>query len=444
MAWRMPRNLGQVRRLAVPIIVSNITTPLIGIVDTAVIGHLTSPHYLAAVAVGGLIFSFVFWSFGFLRQGTTGPVAQAHGRGDGVEIRAILARALALAVLIGLAVIALQEPIKAVALKLIGAPVDVTEQAGLYVGIRIWAAPGALMQYALMGWLVGMHDARSLMWVQILVNGLNIVLDLLFVLGFGWGVAGVAAATLIAEAGGAGFALYLVGRKLHGVPGVWSWRSLRDWAAMKRLTVINSDIMIRSLCLQAVFFIFTARAAHYGDVVLAANAVLMNFLTVAAFALDGFAHAAEALVGKSVGARDRAAFQEAVFGSTVLAGAVAVIITAIYAVFGPAMIFALTSLEEVRRTALSFLPWLIAMPVISVWGYQMDGVYFGATATREVRNMMILCFAVFLAAVWLFQPGLGNHGLWLALAVLNAARAASLICLLTKLRDRCTNPPACR
>ena len=209
---------------------------------------------------------------------------------------------------------------------------------------------------------------------------------------------------------------------------------------MKRLTVINSDIMIRSLCLQGVFFIFTAQAAQYGDVVLAANAVLMNFLTVAAFALDGFAHAAEALVGKSVGSRDRAAFQEAVFGSTVLAGAVAMVMTAVYALFGPIGISALTGIEEVRRTALSFLPWLIAMPVISVWSYQMDGVYFGATATREVRNMMILCFAVFLAAVWTFQPGLGNHGLWLALALLNAVRAGSLIWLLPKVRNRCTGP----
>ena len=439
MAWRMPHNLGEVRRLAVPIILSNITVPLIGVVDTAVVGHLAEPRYLAAVAIGGLIFSFVFWSFGFLRQGTTGSVAQAHGREDGVEIRAILARALGLAVLIGLILIVLQDPIKTVALKLIGASGDVTAQAELYFTIRIWSAPGALMQYALMGWLVGMQDTRSLMWIQILVNGINIVLDLLFVLGFGWGVAGVAAATLIAELGGAVFALYLVGRKLRGVCGGWSRQSLRNWAAMKRLLMINSDIMIRSLCLQAVFLVFTAQAAQYGDVVLAANAVLMNFLTVAAFALDGFAHAAEALVGKSVGSRNRAAFQEAVFGSTMLAGAVAIVITVAYALLGPVVIFALTGLDEVRQAALSFLPWLIAMPLVSVWSYQMDGVYFGATATREVRNMMILCFGVFLASIWLIPPSFGNHGLWLALTVFNGARGVSLVWRLAKMRDRCTD-----
>jgi len=274
----------------------------------------------------------------------------------------------------------------------------------------------------LLGWLLGMQDARGPMALLIATNGVNIVLDLWFVLGLGWGVGGVAAATVCAEFGGLLLGLWLVWRRLRGVAGSWSWGAIRARAAFARLLALNRDIMLRSLALEAAFLTFSALSSRQGELVLAANAVLLNFLTFAAFGLDGFAHAAEAMVGRHVGARSRAGFRAATGANLWCALVLAVLLTLGFLLGGEAAIALMTGLAEVRTAAAVYLPYLIALPLVSVWAFLFDGIFIGATRTAEMRNGMAVALAVFLLAAWLLMGPLGNHGLWLAMLALMAAR----------------------
>jgi len=416
----------QVWRLAGPIILSNLSVPLLGAVDTAVMGHLPDPAYLGGVAVGQVLFSYIYWGFGFLRMGTTGLIAQALGAGDADEVRAALARALVLAALLAGGVLLLQLPIVRGGLALFEASPDVESLAHAYYGIRIWGAPAALANYVALGWLLGMQRAGRALVLVAAMNALNIVLDLWFVVGLGWGIEGVAAATLISEWSAFGLGLWLMAGPLRRAGGRWDRARIRDPGRIAGLLRVNRDIFIRTLCLISAFAWFTAKGAEMGDITLAANAVLINFQTFMAYGLDGFAHAAEALVGGAVGARDRAAFRRAVQASSVWALGLALIFAASYALLGKAIIAALTGIPEVRAVAAAYLPWAVASPLVSVWSFQLDGIYIGATWTREMRNGMAVSIFVFLAATWLLLPVMGNDGLWLALLIFMAARGLTL------------------
>jgi MATE family multidrug resistance protein len=416
----------KVWRLAGPIILSNVTTPLLGAVDTAVVGHLPDPANIGAVALGATVFSFLYWGFGFLRMGTTGFTAQAFGRGDGVALRTEIGRALLLGAALGLALIVLQAPIGGVALRLLQASAGVEDLTAAYYDIRIWSAPAVLANYVVLGWLLGVQRAGAALVVQLVTNGVNMALDLWFVLGLGWGVPGVAAATLIAECGGAAVGLVLVARHLRTLPGGWPLAQLFDPAGLRQLFAVNLDIFIRTLCLIFGFALFTAKSATLGDRVLAANAVLMHFNSIAAYGLDGFAHAVEALAGGAIGARDRRAYRDAVRTSTLWALLVAGLLVAAYALAGPLLIDVMTGIAAVREIARDFLPWAVVMPLIAVWAFQLDGIYIGATRTVEMRNAMLITTVAYVAALAVLLPWLGNHGLWLALMVFMAARGLTL------------------
>ena len=416
----------RVWRLAGPIILANLTTPLLGAVDTAVVGHLPDPSYIGGVAVGSVIFSFLYWGLGFLRMGTTGFTAQAHGAGDAAELRACLLRPLVLAVGFGALLILLQGPIRLGGLWAIGASAGVSGEAATYLDIRIWSAPAALVNFVLLGWLLGVQRAQTALLLQLLLNGVNILLDLVFVVGFGWAVAGVAWATLIAELTGAAAGMVVILHSLHQRPGPADWARLRDPARLAALLRVNFDIFLRTLCLLATTVIFTAQSAQFGDVVLAGNAILKQFQTFIVYGLDGFAHAAEILVGSALGARDRETFRRAVVACTLwgVGGAVAASVALLLA--GPLLIALMTSLPQVRLSAETHLWWLVASPLVSVWSFLLDGIFIGATRTAAMRNAMVLSLGIFLLANWLLLPPLGNHGLWLSLLLFLAARAVTL------------------
>jgi len=420
----------RVWRLAGPIIVSNITVPLLGIVDTAVVGHLPKAYYLGAVAVGALIFDFLYWGVGFLRMGTTGFTAQAHGAGDDDEIRAALARAALVAGAIAALILILQKPIVEIAMALIEAGPEVERLARAYYGIRVWGAPAALLNTVILGWLLGLQNARASLIVMVAVNGINMALDYLFVVRFGLAVEGVAAASLIAEYAGLAIGAVLVARALGrldgGFGGGWSRARILEARALRHTIAVNRDIFLRSLCLIAAFAYMTALGARLGDVVLAANAVLMNLVYFMSFGLDGFANAAQALVGRAVGARDRAAYRGVVRASALWALATAAGFAAVYLGAGTQIIDLLTSVAEVRAAARAVLPWLIVAPLIAVWSYQFDGIFFGATRSREMRNAMAVSLALYVATTLVALPLWANQGLWFSFVLFMAARALTL------------------
>lgn len=414
-------------RLAWPLILANLSVPLLGLVDTAVMGHLPEPHFLAAVALGALVMSVLYFLFGFLRMGTTALVAQALGAGDAVELRAVPARALLVAFAQGLLLLLLAKPILW-ASGLIFAPSQAVA-AGLetYLLIRLLGAPAGLASFVVLGWLLGLQDSRGPLLLMIVTNGINAALTVALVLGLGWGVAGAAAATLVAEYLGLAAGLLLV---------LWRWRGLglhlpaaaEVWqrARFVRLLALNRDLFLRSLMLEAVFVAFAALGSRQGEVVLAANAVLLNFFTAAAYGLDGFAHAAEAMVGRAVGARDARAFRAATRAGFTLAGWLALAMTLVFWLAGPALVALLTDIAAVRATALDFLPFAAFLPVVAVWAFLLDGVFFGATRSAELRNAMAAAVLVFAALAAVLPGAYGNTGIWLAFLLFLAARGLLL------------------
>ncbi len=410
--------------IALPMIFSNVTTPLIGAVDTAVIGQLGSAPLIGAVAVGATIFTFFYWAFGFLRMGTTGLTAQASGAERHREVLATLYRALLVAGSAGCVIIVLQSPIAAMALWLIGASPDVETAARTYFDIRIWSAPSALANYALVGWFIGLGCAGMAFRLQLLLNLTNIALDSLFVLSFGWGVAGVAAGTLIAETGAAIIGLLVALRATAGLR-LRAWRVFNA-AKLKRMLSVNGDIMIRTLSLLFAFSFFMAQGARAGDMILAANAILMHFLSVSAYFLDGIAYATEALTGKAIGARNPKRFAEAVRLSSIWAGLLSVSAAATFWLAGGAAIDLMTVNEAVRVLAREYLVWAAISPIIGVACFQLDGIFIGATRTHDMRNMMLVSLALYLIAWAVLTPIHGNHGLWAALMLLFVARAITL------------------
>jgi MATE family multidrug resistance protein len=412
--------------IAIPVMLSNLSTPLTGVVDTAVVGRLPGPAAIGAVAAGSLIFTFVFWAFGFLRMGTTGLTAQALGRQDLSELRATLGRALLVALAAGLVLILLQWPIRAVAFALIGAGPQVERLAGDYFDVRIWAAPATLANYAILGWLIGLTRTDLGLIVQLFLNVTNMALALLFVAGWHWDVRGVALATVLAEYSAAGLGCLIAARHLSGLGGTWSLATLLAPAHLRRVLAVNLDIMIRSLALIAVFVWFTANGARQGDTILAANAVLMHLVSVSAFFLDGLAFATESLVGQAVGAAHRAGLTLAARMTTAWAAAVACALSLVLAACGGLFIDTITVDPAVRQTASFYLPWAAGAPLLGVWAFQLDGIFIGATRSADMRNAMLLALVIFLAGWWALRP-LGNHGLWAALYVSYLARLGTLL-----------------
>lgn len=421
-----------------PIILANAAAPLLGLVDTAVIGNVGSVIDLGAIAFGALIFSFVYWSFGFLRMGTTGSVAQALGAGDQSEIRAVLGRTLLLAVALGVLLIALQWPIRLVALSLLdgSAPVEAVTQQ--YFTIRIWGAPATLAMFALTGVLIGLGNSRQLLLVQLLLNGLNICLDIVFAGVLGWGVEGIALGTIIAEWLAVIFATWLILRELNArrEPGAdfWPRARLLDMAQFTKMLAANRDIMIRTLLLVFSFGFFINQSAHFGDVVLAANHILLQLISFAAFFLDGYAFVVESLVGASVGAGRRDSFDMAVKRSSILALVTAAALALLLLVFGDIFVAILTDIELVQDAARNSLFLAAIYIFFSFAAFQLDGIFIGASFTRQMRNAAFLSIAVYLAAGLLLMDRFGVNGLWWAMIIYVAARADALLLYFSALR----------
>lgn len=424
----------RVWRMAGPIILSNVSVPLLGAVDTAVVGHLPQAYYIGAVGIGAMLFNFIYFGFNCLRMGTTAPTAQAAGAEDWSEVRGMLARALFIALTIGALLVAMQLPIAAFAFGLIEASPEVEGLGSQYFLIRVWAAPAALSTYVIIGWLYGLQDARIPLVLQITTNSINIVLDLLFVFGFDWGVEGVAAASVIAEYTGLALGIYFVRRRLRAMPWGETTPRIFDIPKLRRILTLNGFIFARTLCVVSGMAIFMAQAAKLGDLPLAANQVLYNFLQFTAFGLDGLAHAAEALIGQAIGRRSRAAFGEAVRAVLLWSGVVAVINVLIYWIAGTAIIALITNIPEVRAEAAAYLPWAIVMPAIAVWAYAYDGIFLGATRADIMLASMLLSFAVYMGTMFWLLPGMDNHALWIALMGFLGFRGLTLIAFYPRLR----------
>lgn len=413
-------------RIAGPMILSNLTVPLLGVVDTAVVGHLDDPFHMGAVSIGAAIFGIVFWGFGFLRMGTTGITAQVFGENDNDELRATLVRALIIAFALSLLLLLMQVPIGLLAFKLIQGSESVEHHGRIYFDIRIWSAPATLMDYVLLGWFLGMQNARPPLIILSFVNVINMLLDFLFVAGWGYGANGVAWASLIAEYAGLILAIWLVKRQLSLNPGKLHRDRIFEKIKIRKMLAINADIFIRNLLLMFSLAFFTAQGARFGDVVLAANAILFNMYTFMAYGLDGFAHAAEALIGKSVGRKNRAEFVRTLKVCAVWVMATSIVVSCSYYFAGYRIIGLMSNIDSVRQTAAVYLPWMVFMPLLSAWAFLLDGVYIGATRAREMRNTMLLSSLVVFLPTWYLLLPLGNHGLWLAFTLFIAGRVISM------------------
>ena len=429
-------------RKAWPIILANAAVPLLGLVDTAIIGNVGAIADLGAIALGALIFSFVYWSFGFLRMGTTGFTAQAVGANNEEEIRAILGRSLLLGTMLGLALIILQWPIATVAFSLLSGGDDLEVIAQQYFFIRIWGAPATLSNFALMGLLIGMGRSKQLLIVQLFMNGLNILLDALFAGLLGWGVAGIALGTVIAEWSTLLFAGFLIYKALAqpntANAGFWPRARILNAAAMRKTLAANADIMIRTLLMIFSFSFFINQSAIYSGVVLAANHILMQLISFAAFFLDGYAFVVEALIGKAIGARNRRQFDIAVHRSTVLAALSAILLALLIWQFGEHAIALLTDLEPVRLATNDMLIFAALYVLVSFGAFQLDGIFIGASRTAQMRNAAFLSVAVFILAWWVLASQHGVLGLWWAMIIYVMARAVALMIYYPGLRDSLT------
>ncbi|MGY4282552.1 MATE family multidrug resistance protein [Bradyrhizobium sp. LM2.7] len=410
----------EVFAIAGPAMVANLTTPLIGVVSTTAIGRLDDAALLGGVAMASVIFDCLFWLFGFLRMSTLAFTAQALGAGQTQELNAILVRGFIVAGLIGAALIVLQLPLAAVLFDLMGGSEGVTQAAKTYFVIRIWSSPFAFANYVILGWLVGQARANPALLLQVAINLINMVATILLVLVHDTGIAGAAVAALLSEA--VGFALGAIVCHRYTDAGFAVARArLFDREKLMRLLAVNSDIMIRTAALIAVFLFFTAKGARAGDVTLAANSVLNNFLLVSAFFLDGLANAAQQLCGRTFGGRDGRGFADSTRLVLLWGLGFALVVSVLFALFGSNLIHFMTASEDVRRAARDFLPFIVLAPVPGVFAFGFDGIYVGATWAREMRNLMLASLGIFLVTWWALQA-FGNVGLWCALIAFYVAR----------------------
>ena len=415
----------RVLNVAIPIVISNATVPILGAVDTGVVGQMGLAAPIGAVGIGAIILTAIYWVFGFLRMGTAGLTAQALGARDQGEVCALLVRGLIIGFAGGLLLLIFQVPIFWAAFQLAPASSEVERLAHGYLQIRIWSGPAAIAVYGLTGWLVAHERTKAVLVLQLWMNGVNILLDLWFVLGLGWGVEGVAAATVIAEISGLGIGLWLVRDGFQGQ--YWkNWAVVFDRVILKRLAIVNSDIIIRSVLLEICLVSFLFLGSAFDDTTLAANQVLIQFLFITAHGMDGFAFAAEALIGQALGAKDRGRLRRSVMLTSFWGAMVIVILTTAFVVFGGWLIDVMTKAPEVQVAARVYLVWMILAPFLGGPSWMLDGIFIGATRTKDMRNMMLVSFGVYWLSVWLLLEPFGNHGLWAALIIFFVARGVTL------------------
>ncbi len=425
-----PITHARVLKIAVPIVISNATVPILGAVDTGVVGQLGDPAAIGAVGTGAVLLTAFYWMFSFLRMGTVGLTSQALGAGDRAEADALLSRALLIGLGAGTIFVVAQVPLFWLGFQVSPASPEVEGLARAYMEIRIWSAPAAIALLGITGWLIAAERTRGVLVLQLWMNGLNVVLDVWFVLGLGWGIEGVALATALAEGSALVLGLWLC-RDAFARPG---WRDptrVFDAARLRRMAGVNRDILIRSVLLQGVFMSFLFYGAKLGDVPLAANQILLQFLQITAYALDGFAFAAEGLVGNAVGRRSVARMRRSIWLTSVWAGGWSVLAALTFALAGGILIDLLGGASsggnaEVRALAREYLPWMVATPVAGLAAWMLDGVYVGATRTVDMRNMMLVSAAIYAAALALLFPAFENHGLWAALILSFLARGVTL------------------
>ena len=415
----------RVLAIALPIVLSNATVPILGVVDTAVVGQLGEAAPIGAVGIGAIILSSVYWIFGFLRMGTTGLTSQASGAGDSDEVDALLSRALLIGITAGVVMIAAQVFIMRGAFWISPASAEVERLARDYMVIRIWSAPATIAIYGITGWLIAQERTRAVLVIQVGMNGVNILLSYYMGLKLGWGIEGVAWATFIAEWGGLVLGLWFCRAAFAGT----AWRSAArvfDVVRLKHMAGVNSDILIRSVLLQAIFVSFLFFGADFGDVQLAANQILMQFLQVTAYALDGFAFSAEALVGKALGAKARSALRRSAILSSLWGGIVCAGLALCFALFGGAIIDVMTTAPDVREMARIYLPYMVAAPIVGVAAWMLDGIFIGATRTKDMRNMMLISAVIYFVTVIPLMALFGNHGLWIGLLLNFVVRGVTL------------------
>ena len=411
--------------VAIPIVLANATIPILGAVDTGVVGQMGLAAPIGAVGIGAIIISAIYWLFGFLRMGTTGLTAQAIGSNDHSETSALLVRGILIGLGAGLVLIMTQIPLFSAALGIAPASFEVESLAQEYLKIRVYSAPAAIAIFGITGWLIANERTRAVLVLMLLINSINIVLDFVFVLRLGWGVEGVAFATLIAEWSGLFFGLWLARKGFKN--GYWkNWSQIFDRARLTKMAKVNSDILIRSVLLEIAFVSFLFLGSSFDDATLAANQVLIQFLNITAYAMDGFAFAAEALVGKALGAKNRLIFRRsAVMTSQWGFGSVVVMALAFY-VFGNTIINVMTTAEDVRVVSYDYLPWMVLAPLVGAAAWMLDGIFIGATRTADMRNMMFISFCIYLIALAFLLPKYDNHGLWASLIIFSIARGVTL------------------
>ena len=413
-------------RLAIPNILSNLSIPLLSSVDTAVVGHLDKITYLGAIAIGTMIFNFIYWGFGFLRMGTTGLTAQAHGRKNYEEVILTLGRAVSFGVISAVILFALQDLISSLAFYLVDATEEVEFYAAQYFHIRIYAAPATLALYGFHGWFLGMQNAKYPLILSIVVNVLNIAFNLMFIYSLGMKSDGVALGTVCAQYLGLILAIVLYLKKYSKYNSLIKLKSIFELKALKKFYAVNFDIFVRTLGLIFVFSYFTAVSAEFGEDILAANTILLQLWMILAYGVDGFAFAAESLVGKYFGARDLTKLKQVVKLSFIWGIGMGILLSLVYLIFGEKILSIYTNKQHLIELSMQFFAWTIMAPLINSACFIWDGIFIGATASKPMRNSMILCTGIFILIFFATRGAIGNHGLWLAMTLFMVLRGITL------------------
>ncbi|MBE4909156.1 MATE family efflux transporter [Bacillus luteolus] len=412
--------------LALPLIISGISTPILGAVDTAVVGRMPVPAAIGGVAIGAVIFNTMYWLLGFLRVSTSGFTAQAEGAKNENEMLASFFRPAILAVVFGLLFIILQQPIINIALPLIGGTKEVSAYAETYFTIRIWGAPFILVSYVIIGWLIGMGKVKLALATQIVMNVLNIILDIVFVMGLGFGVAGVAYATLIAEVSAILFGILVIVKTNKVSFSKLKLSMLLEAEALVKMVKVNRDLFLRTVCLLTMTVIFTAKGASMGEITLAANAILLQIHYIMAYLIGGFANASSILVGRAIGGKNEALYKRAYFLSAQWGVLTVVLLTSVIMLFGNELVSFFTTITAVQETAASLLIWLVIFPIVGFWGLLLEGIFSGATEAGPVRNSIFMALLLFIVAIWWLVPTYQNQGVWLAFVIFSLGRSVFL------------------
>lgn len=415
----------RVLNIAIPIVISNATVPILGVVDTGVVGQLGEAAPIGAVGLGAIILTGIYWVFGFLRMGTVGLTSQATGEGDQPEVAALLTRVLMIGLVAGLLMIVAQVFLFWGAFWVAPGSDEVESLARDYMEIRIWSAPATIALYGVTGWLIALERTKGVLAIQVGMNGMNIILDLVFVLQLGWGVEGVAWATFLAEWSGLALGLWLCRDNFKGSDWL-NWPRILDRTRLLNMASVNGDILIRSVLLQAIFVSFMFFGARFGDTALAANQVLLQFLFVTSYAMDGMVFAAETLVGQAFGARSRARLRRVVVMTSAWAAGICVVASITFALFGGYGIDLMTTAPDVREEARSYLIYMVLSPILGFAAWMFDGIFIGATRTRDMRNMMIVSTIIYFASVIPLMSVFGNHGLWAGMLISFVVRGITL------------------